>query len=414
MRNLLVASFLFVACSETASKPTQPISIPDQAEPLRAELVEIRRDLHRHPELSKSESRTASVVAGHLRGLGLEVRTGVGGHGVIGILRGADPGPVVGYRADMDAMPDQEPEGRPYGSTVPGVFHICGHDLHVAIGIGVAKTLASVRNRMRGTAVFFFQPAEETLEGAAAMLANDALALRPEAMYAVHVWPFPVGTIAPGATFAGRDAFTIDLEGEQAKKVADVEASLAPLGTVHRPETPAESMTILGDFQTPNGPLSTFVFLDTSSSVEGTHARIEGSVKASSDAMYPDLHIAIQRAIERVVPAGAYRLDFPSAPFPSMASDPAIAAEAAAVLESSLGKSNVISLHAAWPFNGEDFALFLKQIPGTMFLLGISNPERGILGAPHSPDFDADEDAIMIGTKAMSEVLWSRLSDLHR
>src|SRR5262245_46909633 len=136
--------------------------IGDAAESLRPQLVSLRRDIHMNPELSGAEMRTASVVADQLRALGLEVRAGVGGHGVVGILRGAHAGPVVGYRADMDAMPMTEPPGRPYGSTIPGVFHVCGHDLHTAIGVGVASVLAQRRADLHGTAVFYFQPAEET------------------------------------------------------------------------------------------------------------------------------------------------------------------------------------------------------------------------------------------------------------
>src|SRR5262249_1759834 len=156
------------------------------------------------------EVRTASLVADQLRSLGIEVRTDVGGHGVVGVLRGTRPGRIVGYRADMDAMPMPEPPGRPYGSTGPGVFPGCGHDLHTAIGVGLARVLSSLRDDLPGTVVLLFQPAEETLQGAAAMLADHALdAPRPEVIYAVHSWPFPVGTMAHPVDFAGLDRFAL-------------------------------------------------------------------------------------------------------------------------------------------------------------------------------------------------------------
>jgi amidohydrolase len=147
MRSTLLV-VLLAGCG--ARTPELPVAvIAEKTEALRPQLISLRRDIHSHPELSNAEARTAGKVEEHLRAAGLEVRTGVGGHGVVGVLRGRLPGPVVGYRADMDAMPGQEPPGREYGSKVPGVFHVCGHDLHTTIGIGVASVLDSLREQMR-------------------------------------------------------------------------------------------------------------------------------------------------------------------------------------------------------------------------------------------------------------------------
>ena len=162
-----------------------------------AEWVAVRRDLHQNPEVSGQEVRTAKVVADHLRKLGLEVRTGVGGHGVVGILTGGRPGPLVAYRADMDAVRSTAPDPVAFPSLVPGVRHICGHDVHVTIGLGLASALASVKADLPGRVMFIFQPAEERATGARAMLdAGLFSAGRPEAIFGLHSAPMDVGLVS--------------------------------------------------------------------------------------------------------------------------------------------------------------------------------------------------------------------------
>jgi len=138
-------------------------------------LIEFRRDLHRHPELSGQEERTARVVAERMREAGLDVRTGVGGHGVVAVLRGGRSGPVVAFRADMDAIPSTGPDPVEFASVDADVRHGCGHDMHVAVAVGIAETFATFRDEMRGTVKFIFQPAEENAEGAAAVIEDGAM-----------------------------------------------------------------------------------------------------------------------------------------------------------------------------------------------------------------------------------------------
>ncbi len=161
------------------------------------EWVAVRRDLHQHPELSGQEVRTAKVVADHLRRLGLDVRTGVGGHGVVGILTGGRPGPFVAYRADMDAVRSTAPDPVAFPSVVPGVRHICGHDMHVTIGLGLASALASVKHDLPGRVMFIFQPSEERATGARAMLdAGLFSAGKPDAIFGLHSAPFDAGLLS--------------------------------------------------------------------------------------------------------------------------------------------------------------------------------------------------------------------------
>ncbi|MDY7229587.1 M20 metallopeptidase family protein [Hyalangium rubrum] len=416
MKRLVLAALLLTSCGKTPAPQESPLAtITEKATALQPELISIRRDLHRHPELSGTERRTAGVVAERLTALGLEVRTGIGGHGVVGILRGGRPGPVVAYRADMDAVVGQEPPGREYGSTVPGVQHVCGHDLHTAIGIGVASILSSLREQMPGTAVFLFQPAEENIQGAQAMIRDGALVdPRPDVIYALHSFPFRVGTVAQGAVFAGLDQFTLELTGEHATSAVAqrLQARLSEFGTVAPLKQAEQVAPYLADIQKPGGPYSTAIYMNVKISPSDVPTRflVRGTVKASSDSMYPQLRQSVKEAVERELGATGYQLSFRDAPFPSMSSDPQVTAGAAPTLAEAVGEGNVLTLHATHIYSGEDFALFLQQLPGTMFLLGVANPARGILGAPHFPDFDADEESILIGTKAMSSVLWQRLS----
>jgi metal-dependent amidase/aminoacylase/carboxypeptidase family protein len=162
--------------------------------------VDIRRDIHRHPELSGQETRTAKIVADRLRKLGLDVRAGVGGTGVVGILKGGRPGPLVAYRADMDAVPSTAADPAPFPSVVAGVRHICGHDVHVTIGLGLAEALSSIRAELPGRVKFIFQPAEERATGARAMLADGLFnAEKPVAIFGLHSSPLEAGRITSKA-----------------------------------------------------------------------------------------------------------------------------------------------------------------------------------------------------------------------
>ncbi len=177
-----------------------PAAVTAAIERDRASLVELRRDLHQHPEVSGQEVRTAKVVADRLRALGLEVRTGVGGHGVVGTLTGGKPGPLVAYRADMDAVPSNAPDPVQFSSLTPGVRHICGHDLHVTVALGLASALSAGKSDITGSVMFIFQPAEERATGARAMLDAGLFAAgRPSVIFGLHTSPLPVGMLTSKA-----------------------------------------------------------------------------------------------------------------------------------------------------------------------------------------------------------------------
>lgn len=234
MRRSLIplATALAVLAATPVAAQISGATVAEAVAAITPKVVDWRRDLHRHPELGFAETRTAAVVAAHLRGLGLEVREGVAKTGVIGVLRGTRPGRVVALRADMDALPVLEATGLPFASTATGTYmgqtvpvaHACGHDAHVAMLMGAAEVLAGMRDQISGTIVFVFQPAEEgappgePLGGAALMLAEGALDdPAPEAIFGLHVVPGRPGTIfyRPQGFMAASDRVDIRLTGRQ-------------------------------------------------------------------------------------------------------------------------------------------------------------------------------------------------------
>lgn len=369
-------------------------------------LIELRRDLHRHPEPSGREERTARVVADRLRAIGLEVREGVGGFGVIGILRGQKPGPAVAYRADMDAVQSDAPDPVEFASATPGIRHICGHDVHTTIALGIAEALAELKSELPGTVKFIFQPAEENAEGARAVIADGALERpAPEAIFALHCGPLERGQIAAceGMMLPGLDVVEVRLSGD-----GDLAAAAGTCGGLisavswSKPASsgggPAEFIQA-GVFQSGPEPDSTgWVIL--------------GMVRASSD----EMHLRARRSIEAELAAAdlagvSCQMNYTDRAILPTINDASLVQSSLAVLRKLLSEENVIVLEETTPGFSEDFSFYQDRIPGAIYLLGVSNTAQGVLGMPHHPQFTVDEDAIYIGARAMAMVLWDYLEN---
>lgn len=389
---------------------------------LDASLVELRREIHRWPERSGEERRTAELVAERLEAAGLAVATGIGGHGVVAVLNGAGDGPTVAYRADMDALDLPDALDRPealdlpeafvsgFASRGPGVAHLCGHDLHTAIGVGIAQVLARLRDRLPGRVGFFFQPAEETLTGARAMIEADALEqVAPREIYALHCGPLPVGRFAvmPGFGLPGQDRFRITLAGPTAAADADrLAGRIEALTTVQLTRDREQTQRLLASLERPGGPLARFVVIAATVESDRRGARIAGWVRAWPDERYPEIRVRLRYLADSV---GA-RIAFPDPPFPAMVCSPELSQALAAHLRDTLGPDAVTVLHGSYPTHSEDFARFLREVPGAMCYLGVADAAAGIHGVPHSPDFAADERAVGVGVRAMAGFLASRLA----
>lgn len=403
-RGVLFAGAALTAFTSPAARPAES-QVPGLLERVNAALaardsalIAIRHDLHRHPEVSLQEERTARVVAEQLRALGLEVRTGVGGHGVIGTLRGGRPGPVVAFRADMDAVSSDAPDPVEFRSMSPGVRHICGHDVHTTVGLALAAGLAAVRAELPGTVLFLFQPAEERVVGAKAMLDAGAFApARPEAIFGVHTAPFPVGQLAttPGVMMAWRDLATVTLTGpgDLARAADSVARELGAVGNVSRQQA-------LGAL--PPG----FIFVQVlPPAVERGAATVRASISVAADSSTAQARAEIARRVEALrLPGVTPRWSYEARAVPGVTNDSALTAAATAAVRAVLGPGSVLPVPAIPPGFSEDFGAFQRLVPGVFFYLGV-----GPAGMPHSPGYVADDAAIQVGARAMAAAILDRL-----
>ncbi len=390
--------------------------ISEEAAEIYEEMVEIRRDLHRYPELSGEEMRTAGIVAAALESYGLTVRTDVGGHGVVGVLRGRHEELVVVYRADMDALPQEIDEQEAYRSENPGIGHACGHDIHTTVGLGVARVLSSMRQELPGTVVFIFQPAEEAVEGARKMIAEGVLTDPvPQAIFALHVTPLAAGTIAttPGVGLPGIDNFVITLEGEENLDAiaATLIDSIRSIGTVHYPSSGEEWGSAFDPMFAENSDFSRFILSMAwaEKDIVPSTRIVKGFFKASGEDEYQRGRNQVESWLAAIEDKDLTAGVSWEKVLPDMFSDREIGKWAIGPLKGILGEEAVLITYQSLPFFGEDFAFYLQQIPGVMFWLGGSNTEEGIIALPHSPKFSVDEKAILAGIKGMSAVVISYL-----
>lgn len=405
LRHFAAASLLVVSVPAAKSSFAEDRALLRDAtlaiERARMDLIVLRRDLHMFPERSGAEARTASIVAARLRARGLEVRTGVGGHGVVGILRGSEPGRVIAFRADIDAVPSTAPDPVEFRSQVPGLRHICGHDIHTTVGLAIADGLSAIADRLPGTVVFLFQPAEESATGAQLMLADGVFdEVRPAEIFAFHTAPLQAGQIGtkPGAMLPARDRVSVSFTAPANRNDLgqQVAMKLAALASPGIGSSSAEPFVILQSQQTEWLSSSGQWRVSANLTVSGPLAR--AAARARLDAALVDLRLAGWSPTvdwQRRVP-GAFN-------------DPALEVSLRPVIEQATGPGGlVVSSTLPTPFS-EDFGWFTDDIPGIMYWLGVANAERGWSGLPHSADFVADEDSIQAGARAMAAVLLNRL-----
>jgi len=388
-------------------------------------VLEWRRDIHQHPELSNREFRTAGLVAAHLESLGIETTTGVAHTGVVGILRGGKPGPVVLLRADMDGLPVVERTDVPFKSTVMseyngeqvGVMHACGHDTHVAILMGVAEVLAGMRDELPGTVKFVFQPAEEGAprgeEGGAELMVKEGVLQNPavDAAFALHIDALtPVGTITynPGGTYASSDDLQIIVRGKQAH-------GAFPWMGADPIVASAQIITALQTVISRNHPVLESAAVVTIGTIRGgvRHNIIpeEVTMTGTVRALDPQLRLEIHEDIRRIATNVAVGMGVTAEvnlPFtganPVTYNDPDLTAAMAPALIEAAGESNV---SVRKPETGaEDFAFIADEVPSFYFVLG-GKPD-GVAAADvadhHTPDFFVDEGALPLGVKAMVAV----------
>lgn len=366
------------------------------------DLIGIRRHLHMHPELSLQESNTAKLVADELDALGLTYRSGIGGHGVAALI-GLGNGRVVGVRGDMDALPIAEKSGSPFSSTVPGVSHACGHDAHTAIAIGVARVMAQLADRLPGRALVVFQPAEEGLNGAKAMIADGVLDWgKPDVMLGYHNWPpMDAGKVGfhPGTAFASADRFKAEVTGLSGH-AAYPHLTRDPI--VAAAEFIGVAQAIVAREVPPLSPA-----VVTFGRIEGGTAAnqipdavvIEGTIRAHT----ADVRTLCRSALERVARGTAEALNvsisltFGEGVAPVI-NDPEVLAPTVAAARDALGAENVIDLGPG-TMGGEDFAEFTQLVPSAHLRIGSRLPDHPTM--LHRSDFDLNEACIPVAVRLM-------------
>jgi amidohydrolase len=385
-------------------------TVTNQAE--FAELVATRRDLHAHPELGFQEHRTSSVVAERLRALGYEVKTGVGRTGVVGVLRGAGaaasgPERTVLLRADMDALPIQEANDVAYRSTAPGVMHACGHDAHVAIGLAVAKRLATSREAWRGTVKFAFQPAEEGGNGALAMIEDGLLeAPHVDAAFGLHIMNnLPLGVISAtaGPIMGSVDKFTIRIHGKGGHAAMPHEAIDPILAAAHVVSAIQSLVSRTAD------PFEQLVVSVTQMragdafNVIPEMAELGGTVRSMGGRLFAEVPQRLT-AIVNGVAAGlgcTAEVDY-TRQTPPTVNHAAMTALVAGIATQLVGDTNVLT--SARTLGGEDFSFFLEHVPGCFAWVGSQNGAKGYDAPHHSPRFDIDEQAMPVAVELLDRV----------
>ena len=396
--------------------------IDRRAPQLEAKAIAWRRDIHQHPELSNREVRTSKLVADHLRSLGIEVRSGIAKTGVVGVLRGGKPGPVVALRADMDALPVAEEVDVPFKSTVRstyngqdvGVMHACGHDAHVAILMSVAELLAGMKAQLPGTVVFLFQPAEEGApageEGGAALMIKEGALDNPkiDAVFGLHVFPFEVGTMhyRSGALMASSDRFEIIVHGRQTHGALpwngvdpNVVASQIVLGLqtitsrqVDLIESPA--VVTVGRI---NGGVRYNIVPDSTV--------MEGTIRTFDEGMRSLIHERLKRTAESIAASAGATATVNVYRYTGVTmNDVALTERMAPTLRRVAGADKVAI--AKQTTTAEDFALYEQKVPGMFFFLGIvPKGQDASKAAPnHSPRFFVDEAALVPGIRALANL----------
>jgi amidohydrolase len=379
-----------------------------EAEALRDQLVGWRRDFHMHPELGFQEHRSAGVIADWLRELGYRVQTGVAHTGVVGLLEGKQPGPVVMARFDMDALPVTEENETDYVSRNPGVMHACGHDAHMAIGLGVATLMAQRRDEMTGTFKLIFQPGEEGMNGARMMVQEGVLeAPHPDVFLATHVWSEkPVGTVdvTPGAVMAAADKWTCTVRGRGGH-------GAQPHQTVDPIVAMAQIVTTLQTVVSRNiSPLETAVV--TVSTVHGGDAfnvipaqvDLSGTIRTYSPQVKETVWRRVREVIEGVAVACGAEAELKIVPLtPTVINDAEVAEGVRATAKATIGPESVSS--DVRTMSSEDAAFFMQDIPGCYFFIGAANAERGLNAPHHNPRFDIDEGALPLGVAVLAGAL---------
>jgi amidohydrolase len=423
--NRLIPSCLLLLALAIALSPAQAedlATVVDQRiRAIEPKVIAWRRDIHEHPELSNRETRTGELIAAHLRKLGMEVKTGIGRTGVLGLLKGGKPGPVVALRADMDALPVVEESDLPFKSTVKteyigqqvGVMHACGHDAHMAILMGVAEVLASVRNELPGSVKFIFQPAEEGPppgeEGGAPLVIKDGALEnpRPAAIFGLHVISgIPAGMITyrAGPLMASADWLYITVKGKQTH-------GAWPWSGIDPVITSAQIVGGLQNIVARQIDVSKEPAVVTVATIHGgtrkniipDQVEMTGTIRSFDEGMRQDIHARIKHIAESIAEANHAHADVKvETAVPVTVNDPVLTEKMLPTLKRIGGEGG--SRVNQRVMVAEDFSYFQQQVPGMFYFVGITpkNEDMAKAAPNHSPRFYIDESGLLQGARSLA------------
>ncbi len=424
---ILFIQFLFfglVSCGQNAKVKTSiHTDIQEQTSKIFDNLVTIRRDFHMNPDLSGKEKRTSEKITEYLLSLGLEVKTNIGGYGVVGILNTGKKGKRIAWRADIDAMPSDIPDDVDFPSKNKGVRHICGHDVNTTIALGIANVMASQKEKLTGTIYFIFQPSEEPYTGAKAMI-DDGLfdIINPNEIYGSHIAPLATTMIAtkPGWLFADYKTIKISFQNSDendtiaaySKELISNLQNVAPDSKFWDPNTLSDPNigltnpnTIFTDYLFVNQERFNVIKTDKDISID---AYIGSSDSKLLAAAIPQLKSEIRKSkfAKKLIDV-TYSYERAT-----VNNDKHLTQESLASIAQLYGTENIIRLYGEMPdYRGDDFAYFQEHVPGVYFYLGGSNFEKGIISMPHAPNFAVDEECIRTGVNYFSSMIIERLKN---
>ncbi len=377
------------------------LPIRPEVEALHERVVATRRDFHEHPELSWQEHRTQRVILERLRELGLSDVRPIAKTGATGLVEGGKRGRCVLWRADMDALPVPEKSALPFASKTPDVMHACGHDTHMAIGLGLAEALATRKDKFPGSVRFVFQPAEEAAGGAQACVADGVLdAPKVDVALGLHISAdVPLGAInvAPGPFFAAPTAFRITIEGRGGHAAAPHQSIDAVVVAAH---VITALQTVVSRSVAPSEAAVLTVGKVTGGfrgNVIAESATLSGTIRSYTDVLRETLLRRSEDIVAGICAAFGATFEFDHhTSCPPLVNDPAVAAF---VREQAVAYFGANSILAAPSMGAEDMGVFLDQRPGCYFWLGARNEAKGIAGRHHDPAFVIDEDALLVGVE---------------
>ncbi len=376
-----------------------------------SQVVEWRRDLHAHPELSNREVRTSRVVAERLQAIGVDqIRTGVAHHGVVALIRGEKAGPAVALRADMDALPVTEQTGLPFASRNEGVMHACGHDANTAILLGTAAVLSQMRNEIYGTIKLIFQPAEEGApegeEGGASLMVEEGVLKNPDvsAIFALHTTPeIETGKIGYrlGGAMAAVDRFRVEVRGKQSHAAYPWEGIDPIVASAHIITALQTIASRIVDTREPIVVTVGIVRGGTRWNIIPDSVTLEGTIRTHSEAVRDRARDAFERIVRSTAQAHRADVEIYFHDYgPVMRNDPELGRRMLPTLALVAGKENVVEVPPT--MGGEDFAYYAQKVPGFYIVLGVRNEKIGAIHPLHSPRYIVDEDALPLGVRAMT------------